>query len=56
MVHDKWSLQWGRDSNSRSLGHESSPLTTRPRRLKKKKKKKKKFLESSFDNLLVFKL
>jgi hypothetical protein len=26
MVHDKWSLQQGRDSNSRPLGHESSPL------------------------------
>jgi hypothetical protein len=26
MVHDKWSLQRGWDSNSRPLGHESSPL------------------------------
>ena len=26
MVHDKWSLQRGQDSNSRPLGHESSPL------------------------------
>ena len=26
MVHDKWSLQQGRDSNSRPLEHESSPL------------------------------
>jgi hypothetical protein len=26
MVHDKWSLQQGRDLNSRPLGHESSPL------------------------------
>ncbi len=25
-VHDKWSLQRGRDSNSQPLGHESSPL------------------------------
>ncbi len=26
MVHDKWSIQQVRDSNSRPLGHESSPL------------------------------
>ncbi len=26
MVHDKWSLQQGRDPNSRPLGDESSPL------------------------------
>jgi hypothetical protein len=26
MVHDKWSLQRGRDSNPQSLDHESSPL------------------------------
>ena len=32
MVHEKWSLQW-RDSNPQPFSHESSALTTRPRRL-----------------------
>ncbi len=26
MVHDKWSLQQGQESNSQPLGHESLPL------------------------------
>ena len=33
-MHEKWSLQW-RDSNSQPFSHESSALTTRPRRLAK---------------------
>ncbi len=33
MVHERWSLQWGQDSNPQPSGHESSALTTRPRLL-----------------------
>ena len=33
MVHEKRSFWWCQDLNSGPLGHESSALTTRPRRL-----------------------